>query len=145
MRITLQRVSSATCRVEKQITGEIDSGLLMFVGFCASDTQEKIELAATKCIELRIFADDNGKLNKSLLDVGGSILLISQFTLYANCTRGRRPDFTQAAPPHQAKQLYQSFIQCLQDKGIKLQCGVFAADMQICSVNEGPITINLEW
>lgn len=95
MRITLQRVSSATCRVEKQITGEIDSGLLMFVGFCASDTQEKIELAATKCTELRIFADVNGKLNKSLLDVGGSILLISQFTLYANCTRGRRPDFTQ--------------------------------------------------
>lgn len=145
MRITLQRVSSAKCLVEKQITGEIETGLLLFVGFCATDTVDKLEHAATKCTELRIFADENGKLNRSLLDVKGSILLISQFTLYANCSRGRRPDFTQAAAPEQAKMLYETFILCLQNRGINIQCGIFAADMQITAVNEGPITINLEW
>ncbi len=145
MRITLQRVSSAICRVDNQITGEISFGILLFVGFCATDTPEILEVAATKCTELRIFADENGKLNRSLIDTQGSILAISQFTLYANCTRGRRPDFTQAAPPQQAKLLYHAFLQILKDKGFNVQSGIFAADMQVSLVNEGPITINLEW
>ncbi|PKN72669.1 MAG: D-tyrosyl-tRNA(Tyr) deacylase [Candidatus Cloacimonetes bacterium HGW-Cloacimonetes-3] len=145
MRITLQRVSSACCRVNEQISGEIGNGLLLFVGFAATDDVPILSAAAAKCTELRIFADTNGKLNHSLLDTGGSILLISQFTLYANCNRGRRPDFTQAAAPEHAKLLYNDFILLLRQKGINVQTGIFAADMQVSLVNDGPITINLEW
>jgi D-tyrosyl-tRNA(Tyr) deacylase len=145
MRITLQRVSSAICRVNGQISGEIGTGLLLLVGFTAGDNVAMLSTAATKCLELRIFPDEHGKLNRSLQDIGGSILLISQFTLYANCSRGRRPDFTQAAPPELAKRLYEDFILLLRNTGIEVQTGIFAADMQISLVNEGPITINLEW
>lgn len=145
MRITLQRVSQACCRVDGQITGEISSGLVALVGFTASDCSEMLPLAAKKCLELRIFPDEQGKLNRSLLDNQGAILLISQFTLYANCTRGRRPDFTHAAPPEQAKRLYLELIKVFSDLGFPPQTGIFAADMQLSLVNEGPITINLEW
>jgi len=145
MRITLQRVKHATCTVDGNITGAIDSGLLLFVGFTSSDTPTLLPIAAKKCVELRIFADEQGKLNRSLTDIGGSILLISQFTLYANCSRGRRPDFTSAAEPKQAEALYYQFISLLAEYGIEVQCGIFGADMQINLVNDGPITINLEW
>jgi len=145
MRITLQRVSSATCRVDGQITGQIDKGLLLFVGFTASDSSELLPGAIRKCLELRIFEDDNGKRNQSLLDCGGSILLISQFTLFANCSRGRRPDFTHAAPPEQAQRLYNEFVSLLIDSGINIQTGIFATNMQVSLINEGPITINLEF
>lgn len=145
MRITLQRVSSAICRVDNQVTGEIGTGLLLFVGFSSTDTPDMLPIAALKCLELRIFPDEQGKLNRSLLDLGGNVLAISQFTLYANCSRGRRPDFTQAAPPQLAKQLYDEFLEVLKGKVPNLQTGIFAADMQVSLVNEGPITINLEW
>lgn len=145
MRITLQRVKQASCTVDGIISGAIDGGLLLFVGFSHSDTSSILPVAAKKCMELRIFADDNGKLNRSLLDVQGSILLISQFTLYANCSRGRRPDFTAAAEPRKAEELYTYFIKLLSDYGVDVQCGVFGADMQISLLNDGPITINLEW
>jgi len=145
MRITLQRVKCASCMVNGSISGAIDNGLLLFVGFSHADTTSLLPIAAKKCSELRIFADEQGKLNRSLLDVNGSILLISQFTLYANCTRGRRPDFTAAAEPTQAEKLYKEFLSLLSGYGLNVQCGVFGADMQISLINDGPITINLEW
>lgn len=145
MRITLQRVSSAVCRVDNCITGEIAAGLLLFIGFTAGDTPSLLPLAVKKCLELRIFPDADGKLNLSLLDIKGSILAISEFTLYANCSRGRRPDFTHAAEPVLAKELYDAFVQLLKESGVNTQTGIFAADMQVSLVNEGPITINLEW
>ncbi len=145
MRITLQRVSSATCRVDGVITGHIEKGLLLFVGFTASDSSDLLPVAIRKCLELRIFDDETGKLNKSLLDCAGSILVISQFTLFANCSRGRRPDFTHAAPPEQAERLYHEFVRLLMDSAVNIQTGIFAANMQVSIVNEGPITINLEF
>ncbi len=145
MRITLQRVSKAICRVEGKITGQIDTGLLLFVGFTESDTGEILPIALRKCLELRIFEDENGKLNKSLLDLKASLLVISQFTLYANCARGRRPDFTHAAPPQQARELYDKFIALCRESGTHTETGIFAANMQVELINEGPITINLEF
>jgi len=145
MRITLQRVSHAVCRVDGSITGQIKAGLLLFVGFTATDTEELLPLAFRKCTELRIFEDENGKLNRSLLEIGGELLVISQFTLYANCARGRRPDFTHAAPPDQARDLYNKFVDCCKNSGIFTQTGIFAANMQVELSNEGPITINLEF
>jgi D-tyrosyl-tRNA(Tyr) deacylase len=127
------------------VTGQIGTGLLIFVGFSEDDDSAKLPIAIRKCLELRIFPDDNGKLNRSLLDIKGSILAISQFTLYANCSRGRRPDFTHAAPPDLARRLYDEFVALLQQSGVETQTGIFAADMQVSLVNEGPITINLEW
>ena len=144
MRITLQRVSKAICYVNNEIVGKIENGLLIFVGFAASDTFEILHYAVRKCLELRIFNDENGKMNKSVKDIQGSVLIISQFTLYANCKRGRRPDFTQSAPPEKAKELYEEFIQLLKKENITVQTGIFAAKMQIELVNEGPVTINLE-
>lgn len=145
MRITLQRVSRASCQVDGAITGEIGPGLLALVGFTKGDDASLLPLAARKCLELRIFPDAQGKLNLSLQDIQGSILLISQFTLYANCSRGRRPDFTHAAEPAIAKALYEELIQEFERQGFPPQTGVFGADMQLSLVNEGPITINLEW
>ncbi|MDD4310193.1 MAG: D-aminoacyl-tRNA deacylase [Candidatus Cloacimonetes bacterium] len=145
MRFTIQRVSKATCRVDDKITGQIGNGLLIFVGFTNGDNPGMLPDAVRKCKELRIFPDENGKLNKSLVEIEGSILLISQFTLYANCSRGRRPDFTKAALPELAKSLYGELIKAFNDSGINTQTGIFAADMQVSLVNEGPITINLEW
>lgn len=145
MRITLQRVSRASCKVDGHVTGEIGTGLLALVGFTHGDNAALLPMAARKCLELRIFPDEQGKLNRSLADIKGSILLISQFTLYANCTRGRRPDFTHAAEPAHAKALYDELIQEFTRQGVPPQTGIFGADMQLSLVNEGPITINLEW
>ncbi len=145
MRLTLQRVSKAICRVDDKICGQISTGLLLFVGFTESDSEDLLPIALRKCLELRIFEDNNGKLNKSLLDLNGSLLVISQFTLYANCSRGRRPDFTHAAPPAQAKDLYDKFVALCQNSGVHTETGIFAANMQVELLNEGPITINLEF
>lgn len=145
MRITLQRVSKAICRVEDKITGQIETGLLLFVGFTESDTEDLLPIALRKCLELRIFEDENGKLNKNLLDLNASLLVISQFTLYANCSRGRRPDFTHAAPPNQARELYDKFVVLCWESGTHTETGIFAANMQVELVNEGPITISLEF
>ncbi len=145
MRITLQRVSKAICRVDGKITGQIESGLLMFVGFTDTDTESILPTALRKCLELRIFEDENGKLNKSLIDQAGSLLVISQFTLYANCSRGRRPDFTHAAEPNKARELYDRFVSLCKESGVITETGIFAANMQVELINEGPITINLEF
>ncbi len=145
MRLTLQRVSKAICRVEGKISGQIDTGLLLFVAFTDTDTEAILPGALRKCLELRIFEDENGKLNKNLLDLKASLLVISQFTLYANCSRGRRPDFTHAAKPKQARELYDKFVSLCRESGFHTETGIFAANMQVELINEGPITINLEF
>lgn len=144
MRLVLQRVLHAKVEVEGKAVGQIGPGLLILVGFTAGDCAELIPKAISKLTQLRIFADDNGKLNLSLLDIGGSLLLISQFTLYANCSRGRRPDFTQAAEPQLALELYNEFVKQCRETRLQVETGIFAADMQVSLLNDGPITINLE-
>ncbi|MEF3693806.1 MAG: D-aminoacyl-tRNA deacylase [Candidatus Cloacimonadota bacterium] len=145
MRLVLQRVLHAKVEVEGKAVGQIGPGLLILVGFTAGDNAELIPKAISKLTQLRIFADDNGKLNLSLLDIGGSLLVISQFTLYANCSRGRRPDFTQAAEPQLAMELYNEFVKQCRETGLQVETGIFAADMQVSLLNDGPITINLEF
>lgn len=145
MRITLQRVSKAVCYVDNKIIGKIGSGLLIFVGFSSFDTDAVLPIAVRKCLELRVFEDKSGKLNNNIKDIQGAVLVISQFTLYANCKRGRRPDFTQAAEPQKAKALYDEFVRLLKETGINVQTGIFAAKMQVELINEGPVTINLEF
>ncbi len=145
MRILVQRVSSASVEVEGKTIGSIGTGLLLFVGFGRSDTAEILPAAVRKVIEMRIFSDREGKMNLSLQDIQGSALVVSQFTLYGNCTRGRRPDFTPAADPQTAEELYNSFIQQLTDQGIPTQTGSFAADMKVSLCNDGPVTFHLEF
>ena len=122
----------------------IQKGFMVLVGFCASDTQEIVEKMVDKMIGLRVFEDDNGKMNLSLQDVNGSILSISQFTLYADCKKGRRPSFIHAAKPDVAIPLYDYFNETIQAQGIHLEMGVFGADMKVSLINDGPVTIVLD-
>lgn len=145
MRVVLQRVSSASVSVEGKITGSIDSGLLILVGFGKDDHPDILPSAVKKISELRIFNDANGKINRSLLDIGGAVLVVSQFTLYANCTRGRRPDFIDAALPDAANRLYHEFLDAFRSANISTQAGIFGADMQVALVNDGPVTIILDF
>ncbi|MCB5247360.1 MAG: D-tyrosyl-tRNA(Tyr) deacylase [Candidatus Cloacimonetes bacterium] len=145
MRVLVQRVLSARVEVEGRICGEIGPGLLLFVGFGRSDTEELLPVAARKIREMRLFSDPNGKLNLDIGDVGGSLLVVSQFTLYANCGRGRRPDFTPAAPPQLAENLYVSFVKLLEETGIPAQTGIFGADMKVSLVNDGPVSFILDF
>ena len=145
MRALVQRVSSAEVRVENECVGSIGNGLLVFLGIGREDEESLISILGKKISTMRIFEDDKGKLNLSLMDIGGEILIVSQFTLYADCSRGRRPDFTQAALPEQAKALYQMAIDYFQSLGIRTQTGIFAADMKVSLVNDGPVTFFLEF
>lgn len=145
MRVLVQRVLSARVEVEGRICGEIGPGLLLFVGFGRSDTEVLLPPAARKIREMRLFSDHNGKLNLDIGDVGGSLLVVSQFTLYANCGRGRRPDFTPAAPPQLAENLYTSFVKLLQETSIPVQTGIFGADMKVSLVNDGPVSFILDF
>lgn len=145
MRVVLQRVLRASVSVEGKTVGAIQDGLLLFVGFGREDEEEVLDTAVDKILNLRIFSDENGKLNRSLLDENYSILAISQFTLYANCTRGRRPDFTKAAQPDKAAHLFELFKTRLREKGVHTESGIFAADMRVELVNDGPVTISLEF
>ena len=145
MKILLQRVKKASCKVNNEIIGKINNGLLLFVGFTEGDNESVIEQMAKKCIELRIFSDENGKMNKSLLDVNGSVLSISQFTLYANCLKGRRPSFENSENPLLAKKHYEYFNTCINNiYNIEVQVGEFGADMEIELINDGPVTIMLD-
>lgn len=144
MRIVLQRVTSAQVEVDGNVVGKIDRGLLILVGVAHQDTENEARWLASKCAELRIFEDEQGKMNRSLIDVGADALVVSQFTLLADCRRGRRPAFTEAGPPELAKRLYLKFGQYLAEKNVEVQYGVFAADMKVSLVNDGPVTIVID-
>ncbi len=145
MRILVQRVGSADVEVEGKKVGSIGKGLLLFLGFGREDSSDILPIAIKKIIDMRIFSDADGKLNLSIQDIQGSALVVSQFTLYANCSRGRRPDFTPAAPPQLAETLYKEFVTLLRDTAIPVQTGIFAADMQVTLLNDGPVTFLLEY
>jgi len=144
MKIVLQRVSSASVKVDTKIVGSIEHGLLLLIGFSFSDAEESILPTLEKIVKLRIFSDEEGKMNKSILDVEGSLLLISQFTLYADTKKGNRPSFIEAARPEQAIPLYEFFIAEMRKRITKVETGIFGADMKVELVNDGPVTIVLE-
>ena len=141
MKIVLQRVSSASVKVDSKIVGRIEHGLLLLIGFSSSDTEESVLQTLEKIVKLRIFSDEEGKMNKSVLDVEGSMLLISQFTLYADTKKGNRPSFIEAARPEQAIPLYEFFIAEMRKRITKVETGIFGADMKVELVNDGPVTI----
>jgi len=143
MRVVVQRARNASCSVDGVITGKIDWGVVVFVGFTENDGEEEISFLAKKIAHLRIFDDENGVMNKSLLDIGGSVLSISQFTLYGDCRKGNRPSYIDALKSEEAKILYEKFNQELA-KYVPVEVGVFGADMQIQFTNNGPVTILLE-
>jgi D-tyrosyl-tRNA(Tyr) deacylase len=144
MRAVLQRVSSASVTVENRIVGSIGHGWLVLLGVGREDTPEVVPWVAEKCAHLRGFKDDDGKMNRSILDVAGSMLIVSQFTLYGDCSRGRRPGFDSAAPPDRANALYELFCDSIRGLGIPVQTGIFQADMQVSLVNDGPVTLIVE-
>ncbi len=144
MRALIQRVSQASVSIDGQITGEIGQGLVILLGVRTGDTEEDVKFLAGKCAHLRIFADQNGKSNLSCLDVHGDVLVVSQFTLYGDTRKGRRPSFIEAAVPEISEPLYESFIRHTRDLGLKVESGVFGAMMQVELVNDGPVTLMLE-
>jgi D-tyrosyl-tRNA(Tyr) deacylase len=141
MKIVLQRVSSASVKVDNEIVGSIDHGMLLLIGFSSNDTEESILPTLEKVVKLRIFSDEEGKMNKSVLDVNGSALLVSQFTLYADTKKGNRPSFIEAARPEVAIPLYEFFIAEMKKRISKVETGIFGADMKVELVNHGPVTI----
>ena len=144
MRIVIQRVSEASVTVNGKIVGTIGAGLCILVGIGKDDNPIKAAALADKVKNLRIFEDELGKMNRSVTDIGGAILAVSQFTLYADCRKGNRPSFTEAAPPAMAEQLYKVFAQQLRQAGIGVATGQFQAHMQVTLVNDGPVTVVLE-
>ena len=145
MRVLLQRVTRSSVSVDGKTVGEIGQGLNILACVMEGDTEKEAELLAAKCAKMRIFEDEDGKMNRSVLDVGGEALVISQFTLCADCRKGNRPSFTLSAPPDRAKALYEFFAQKLRENGVrKVDMGIFAADMQVEIQNDGPVTIWLD-
>jgi D-aminoacyl-tRNA deacylase len=145
MRAVLQRALSARVTVEGACVGEIGAGLLILLGVSTQDGEAEAALLAAKIAGLRIFEDGAGKLNRSLIDIGGGVLVVSNFTLYGNCRRGRRPDFIKAAPYDRAKQLYEKFIALLREQGVeRIETGRFGADMRVELVGDGPVTLILD-
>jgi D-tyrosyl-tRNA(Tyr) deacylase len=144
MRAVIQRVSRASVTIAGQVRGQIKVGLLVLLGVGQEDTIEQARWLAEKIISLRIFNDDAGKMNRDLLEVGGALLVVSQFTLFGDCRKGRRPSFIDAAPPEKAIPLYEAFIQAARALGVAVQTGEFGADMQVELVNDGPVTLSVE-
>ncbi len=145
MRAVVQRVKHASVVVDQKTTGEIKEGLLVLLGVHEDDTNEQMRWIADKLLKLRIFQDDEGKMNKSVDDIQGGILLVSQFTLYGNLKKGTRPSFIEAAGPEKANQLYMDMISYLKDStNLRIETGIFAADMKVSLLNDGPVTIILE-
>jgi D-tyrosyl-tRNA(Tyr) deacylase len=144
MRVVVQRVSQASVSVAHSIVGQIEGGMLVFVGIGPDDTTKEIAQMVDKLVGLRIFSDDQGKMNRSLLDNKGEMLVVSQFTLWGNCRKGRRPSFVDAAPPEIAEPLYEQFLIEAAKHGIRVASGLFGADMQVTIVNDGPVTLVLE-
>ena len=144
MRLVIQRVTSASVRVDNEIVGEIGKGYVILIGVAPEDTKEVVDRLVKKVLQLRIFEDDQGKTNLSIQDVSGELLLISQFTLYADCRKGNRPSFVPAAKPDLANELYDYFIEKCRQTISKVETGSFGADMKVSLVNDGPFTIVLE-
>ena len=144
MKVLVQRVLSSSVKVDNKIVGQINKGLMLLVGFTDSDTDKEIDYMVDKIINLRIFDDENGVMNKSLIDINGSILSISQFTLYADTRKGRRPSYIKALNGDKAILLYDKFNNKLKEENIKVERGIFGADMKVSLINDGPITIMLE-
>jgi D-aminoacyl-tRNA deacylase len=144
VKIVVQRTKQASVVVDEEIVGQIDFGFMLLVGITHDDTEEDVAFLADKVVNLRVFEDEAGKMNLSLLDVGGEILSISQFTLYGDCRKGRRPNFMNAAKPDLAENLYNLFNEKLLEKGIKVETGIFGAMMDVQLLNHGPVTLLLE-
>jgi D-tyrosyl-tRNA(Tyr) deacylase len=144
MRILLQRVTRAEVRVHGRVTGRIGHGYLLLVGITHADTESQLAKLAEKISGLRLFADAEGKMNLALADVGGAVLVVSQFTLYGDVRKGRRPSFIDAARPEVAIPLYERFIALLRERGVPIETGEFGADMQVDLINDGPVTLMLD-
>ncbi|MCH7782144.1 D-tyrosyl-tRNA(Tyr) deacylase [candidate division KSB1 bacterium] len=144
MRVVVQRVSKAKVTIDKKVIGKIGRGLVILLGVSEDDTSEDAQFLADKCVNLRIFNDDKGKMNLSALDIGGEILSISQFTLYGDCRKGRRPSFIKAARPERGKELYDRFNEILRESRLKIETGEFGGMMDVDIYNEGPVTIIID-
>ena len=144
MRCVVQRVTSSSVTVDGVISGQIGPGLMVLIGVSAEDTDADLKYMAEKVPNLRIFDDENGVMNRSVLDVGGSILAVSQFTLYGDARGGRRPSYIRAAKPDKADELYERLIACWREKGIHVETGIFRTEMKVALVNDGPVTILLD-
>lgn len=144
MRAVVQRVTNADVKIDGRVNRKIDNGLLVLLGVGNGDTEEDMKYIADKIIKLRIFSDENDKMNLSLEDVGGSMLIISQFTLYGDCSHGRRPYFGNAMEPVSANEMYEKFVAYIKEQGIHTETGEFGADMKVSLTNDGPVTIILE-
>lgn len=144
MRVVLQRSKEASVTVDGEVTGSIQSGYVLLVGVTHEDTQKDVDYVAGKIAQLRLFEDENGKMNRSILENGGDILSISQFTLYGDVKKGRRPSFIQAARPETAEPIWEAFNNALRNNGLKVETGVFGAMMDVELVNDGPVTIVVE-
>jgi len=144
MRAVVQRVTRASVKVSGEIVGEIQAGLLVLLGVAREDTESDANYLAEKIAGLRIFEDDDGKMNRSVFEAGGAVLAVSQFTLFGDVRRGKRPSFDEAAPPDQAKRLYEHFVAKIRDAGLRCETGKFQAMMDVELVNDGPVTVLLD-
>ena len=144
MRALIQRVTEASVKVDGETIGEINQGLLVLFGVGQDDTEDDLEYMVDKILGLRIFNDEDDKMNLSLKDIGGELLVVSQFTLYGSVKKGKRPSFSEAARPEKAEKLYEDFVEMCRNEGVKVETGKFAADMKVSLVNDGPVTILVE-
>ncbi len=144
MKLVIQRVAYASVTVKNDIVGKIEKGFLVLFGVGPEDTEKEADYLVQKLVKLRVFEDENGKMNLSVKDVRGELLIVSQFTLYADCTRGNRPSFTNAAKSEKANKLYEYFIEKCKEENIKVEHGIFGANMKVELLNDGPVTIVLE-
>ncbi|TDT72251.1 D-tyrosyl-tRNA(Tyr) deacylase [Hypnocyclicus thermotrophus] len=144
MKIVLQKVKTANVKVKNEVVGEISKGIVIFLGINNNDTEKEADWLVNKIIKLRIFEDENKKMNNSLIDIDGEILIVSQFTLYGDCRKGLRPSFTEAASPKKAKILYDYFVEKIRKTGIKIETGIFQEHMEVSLINDGPVTMIIE-
>ena len=144
MRACIQRVSQAKVTVDGDVTGQIARGLLVFLGVEQDDAADDLRWMVDKCVDLRVFPDEKGKMNRSLVEAGGKMLVVSQFTLLGDCRKGRRPSFVRAALPEVAEQMYERFVELVRVRGVQVAAGVFRAHMDVALVNDGPVTLLLD-